>query len=115
MDTEEVSTGAVSRYLGLLAAIAGRFTQAAHHFEDALAMNQTTGALPWIARTQHDYAQLLLARNNAGDSRQVRELLGEARATCRELHIHPYRLNFTGTMLPAVQVDPDHECDLEER
>jgi DNA-binding SARP family transcriptional activator len=97
VDTEEVSTGAVSRYLGLLAATAGRFDQAVHHFEDALAMNQAMGALPWTARTQHDYAQLLLARNTAGNGRRARELLGAARATYRELHMHPYRLNFTPT------------------
>jgi len=69
----------------------------ARAFEAALAMNQAMGALPWTARTQHDYAQLLLARDTAGNGRRARELLGAARATYRELHIRPYRLNFTPT------------------
>ena len=69
----------------------------ARAFEAALAMNQAMGALPWTARTQHDYAQLLLARDTAGNGRRARELLGAARATYRELHLHPYRLNFTPT------------------
>jgi hypothetical protein len=91
VDTEEVSAGAVSRYLGLLAATAGRLDQAASHFEDALAMNQRMGARPWTARTQHDYAHMLLARNKAEDSHRGRELLDQALATYQELHIRPYR------------------------
>lgn len=89
-DTEEVSAGAVSRYLGLLAATPGRLDQAASHFEDALAMNQRTGARPWTARTQHDYARLLLTRNKAEDGHRARELLDRAHASYRELHIRPY-------------------------
>jgi hypothetical protein len=46
VDTEEVSTGAVSRYLGLLAAVAERFQAAELHFADALAMNERVGARP---------------------------------------------------------------------
>lgn len=97
VDTEEVSAGAVSRYLGLLAATAGRFDQAADHFEDALAMNQRMGARPWAARTQHDYAHLLLAHNNAQDTHRARKLLEQALATYRELHIRPYQLQASAT------------------
>ena len=59
--------GAVSRYLGAFAATMGRWDEAAQHFEDALAMNARMGARPWLAHTQHEYATMLLARNQPGD------------------------------------------------
>jgi hypothetical protein len=90
VDTEEVSTGAVSRYLGLLAAKARHLDQAATHFEDALGANQRISARPWTARTQHDYAHVLLTRNTARDRHRARELLNQALETYRELHIRPY-------------------------
>jgi len=97
VDTEEVSAGAVSRYLGLLAAAARRIDRAASHLEDALALNQRMSARPWTARTQYDYAHLLFARNKAEDSHRARELLDQALATYRELHIRPYRLQVSAT------------------
>jgi tetratricopeptide (TPR) repeat protein len=106
VDTEEVSAGAVSRYLGLLAATAGLFDLAASHFQDALAMNHRMGARPWTARTQHDYAHLLLVRNKAEDSHRARELLHQALATYRELHIRPYRLQASATSQAGSQAQP---------
>jgi tetratricopeptide (TPR) repeat protein len=97
VDTEEVSTGAVSRYLGLLAATAHRFDQAGRHFEDALNMNRRMGAQPWVARTQHDYARMLLARNQPGDVKLASELQTQAHAARRGLGIHPYPPNATIT------------------
>jgi DNA-binding SARP family transcriptional activator len=90
VDTEEVSTGAVSRYLGLLAATARRYNQAARHFEDALTLNQSMGARSWFARTQHDYAQVLITRDQSGDRQRAGELLRQAFATYRELGIQAY-------------------------
>ena len=90
VDTEEVSTGATSRYLGLLATTSRHFEQAARHFQDALALNERIGARPWLARTQHDYAKLLLTRDKPGDRERAHDLLRTARATYRELHIQPY-------------------------
>lgn len=92
VDTEEVSAGAVSRYLGLLAAATGRFDRAASHFEDALEMNRRMGARPWTAHTQHDYARLLLARNSSEEGARARELFDLAHATYRDLRIRPDRL-----------------------
>jgi DNA-binding SARP family transcriptional activator len=85
VDTYEVSTGAVSRYLGLLAASTRRFEQAAHHFEGALAMNDRMGARPWHAHTQEDYARMLLAHGDPANRRQAAELLAAAHSTYREL------------------------------
>jgi DNA-binding SARP family transcriptional activator len=81
----EISLGSVSRFLGIAASTTGRFDEAARHFEDALAMNERIGARPWLARTQDDYAQMLLARGDPGDEEKARSLLDGARATYREL------------------------------
>lgn len=77
--------GAVSRYLGALATTLGRWEEAVRHFEDALAMNTRMEAWPWLAHTQYQYAAMLLARDQAGDSEKARELLKAALATAREL------------------------------
>ncbi len=58
----EISTGSVSRSLGLLAAMMERWEDAAHHFETALGMNERIGARPWVARTRGDYARLFTDR-----------------------------------------------------
>jgi tetratricopeptide (TPR) repeat protein len=85
VDVAEGSRGAVSRYLGLLAAATGRPGQAGSHLEAAMAMNERMGARPWLALTQEDYARMLLARRDAGDAERARDLLDRALATYREL------------------------------
>jgi DNA-binding CsgD family transcriptional regulator len=80
-----VCYGAASRYLGLLATTMARWREAVQHFEDALAMNACMGARPWLAHTQHEYAKMLLARNQPGDPEQAEGLLNQALMTAREL------------------------------
>jgi DNA-binding CsgD family transcriptional regulator len=77
--------GAVSRYLGMLAATMKRWEEATQHFEDALAMNTRMGARPSLAHTQHKYANMLLARNQSGDRGEATALLNVALSTAREL------------------------------
>ena len=77
--------GAVTRSLGILAAMTHRWPEAIRHFEDALAMNARTNARPWLARTQCDYARLLLTRDAPGDRERARDLLARSRWTCQEL------------------------------
>ena len=56
--TPELSLGAVSRYLGLLASASGDDAAAARHFEAAVAANSRMGARPWAALALHDHAVL---------------------------------------------------------
>ncbi len=77
--------GALSRYLGALAATLERWNEAERHFEDALAMNARMEAWPWLAHTQYQYATMLLARGQLGDDEKARELLSAALSTAREL------------------------------
>ncbi len=77
--------GSLDRSLGLLAATAGRFEVAAGHFEAAIAANARMRARPWVARSEHDYARMLLARGEPGDRERAAELLRRALATARSL------------------------------
>jgi tetratricopeptide (TPR) repeat protein len=77
--------GPVSHYLGILAATLGRYDEAAQRFEDALAGEARMGARPWRARTQHAYAEMLLARDEPGDREKALELVGEALAAANAI------------------------------
>jgi tetratricopeptide (TPR) repeat protein len=77
--------GALSRYLGALATTLEHWDEAERHFENALAMNARMEAWPWLAHTQYQYATMLLARDQPGDSEKARELLKAALLTAREL------------------------------
>jgi DNA-binding SARP family transcriptional activator len=81
----ELALGSTGRPLGILAALLGRFEDAARHFEEALRMNERMGARPWLAHTQAAYARMLLQRNAGGDRERAEELLSQAQATYREL------------------------------
>jgi hypothetical protein len=75
--------GSAERSLGLLAATASRYDEAARHFEAAIAENTRIGAAPWVAHAQHDYARALLARGRADDRLRAGELLRRAGESAR--------------------------------
>lgn len=76
--------GSVSRYLGGLAALSGQTAAAQTHFQDAIAHHRRLGARPLLARTLHEYAQLLAARAVGSDLALAAEALAEARAIVGE-------------------------------
>jgi DNA-binding winged helix-turn-helix (wHTH) protein/tetratricopeptide (TPR) repeat protein len=78
-------SGSVSLHLGLLAEAMGRLDAAARHLDDALAMNTRIGGRPFLARTQYEYARLLLERGRAADRRRALALLDQSVATAEEL------------------------------
>jgi DNA-binding SARP family transcriptional activator len=69
----EVAIGSASRALGMLATVLGRFAEADSHYE-ALRMNTSIGARPWVAHTEHDYARMLVSRGEPGDRERALEL-----------------------------------------
>jgi DNA-binding SARP family transcriptional activator len=85
VDQAEGMRGSIWRYLGLLAMLDERTDAARSHFEDALDANERMGALPWLARTQEDYARLLLATTEGDDPARAHELLERSLRTYREL------------------------------
>jgi DNA-binding SARP family transcriptional activator len=91
----EVCAGSVSRYLGLLATAMSRWPEAERHFEAAIEMDTRTGARPWLAHTQADYASMLLARAQPGDREQARDLIANARATFDQLGMNTHAARTT--------------------
>jgi tetratricopeptide (TPR) repeat protein len=81
----ELARGTVMRSLGVLATVLGRSDDAVRHFEAALDANQRMGGRPWLARTQHEYAQMLLARDAPGDRDRAGDMLVAALETARAL------------------------------
>ncbi|MGH3925892.1 MAG: hypothetical protein ACRDTT_24040, partial [Pseudonocardiaceae bacterium] len=77
--------GSVARYLGRLAATMGHLDEADAHFAAAAAAQARIGASAWLARTQLDWANLLLTRQGHGDLQMAAQLLGQALATARQL------------------------------
>jgi DNA-binding NarL/FixJ family response regulator len=78
-------SGAVARHLGMLAATMQRWEDAVRHFEAALEMNARQGARPWLAHTQHRYAEMLLAHALPQDRERAVGLLDAALDTARAL------------------------------
>jgi tetratricopeptide (TPR) repeat protein len=89
-DMAEGIRGSISHYLGLLAAASERLSDAEQHFEDALNSNERMGLIPWLARTRHEYARMLLARDGPGDRERAERVLGEAQTAYRELGMNGY-------------------------
>jgi hypothetical protein len=63
----------------------GLWEDAEAHFEAALDLNARLTARPWLARTQHGYAQMLRARGRPADAKRVRDLLQCALGTAQDL------------------------------
>ncbi|HJR24386.1 MAG TPA: AAA family ATPase [Acidimicrobiales bacterium] len=70
--------GAVSRYTGLLAAALGRADEAEAALLDAEAAHRTMRSPPWLARTQLDHGDLLVARGDLAGARACAEAALEA-------------------------------------
>lgn len=79
------STGAVDRYLGMLAARSGSWSDAEGHFDAAVGLEQRIGSPPLLARTQYWYGRMLEARDGPGDRARAADLLAHARETAEAL------------------------------
>jgi tetratricopeptide (TPR) repeat protein len=75
-----VCLGSASFYLGLLATARSKWTEAAGHFEAAIAAHDRLGAGPLLARSRYEYARMLLARSPATDWSRALGLLDGALA-----------------------------------
>jgi len=79
-----VCGGRSSRYLGGLAALSGQAAAAEEHRQAAIAHHRRLGARPLLARSLHEYAQLLANRAAGSDLDRAAEALAEARAIAAE-------------------------------
>lgn len=77
--------GPKSRYLGLCAAASGRATVAVSHLQSALCACESAAALPLVARTSLELAQVLVSQGSGDDSGHARELAAKALALGRSI------------------------------
>jgi class 3 adenylate cyclase len=81
---QSYAMGSVAYYLGRLATVLERWSEAEEHFEAALLDNGRMDFTTWLAATQLSYGQMLLRRSKPGDAQRARALLTEAVATASE-------------------------------
>ncbi len=77
--------GSRARELGNLASLMRRFEEAEGHFELAVSQNAKTGAVPWVARSQFDYARMLIRKGDPKEKQRARELAEAAQRVARRL------------------------------
>jgi len=73
-----VALGPVAPALGLLAAVLGRYDEAESHFTAGAEFCRRSQAPTWLARTQCEWAELLVARAAPGDADQAAQLAKSA-------------------------------------
>ena len=91
--TEMICLGAADRYLGILAATRHDWTTAEHHYENALAFNNSSALPIWRAHTFLDFAGALIARHEDGDQKRATELIDQALAAAETLALESLRDN----------------------
>jgi tetratricopeptide (TPR) repeat protein len=96
-----ISTGAVARYLGILAAARGRWEEGERWFDQGLEANRRMGALPFVACTLHELASMLLARGDPGDAEASARLLAEGRDLSHALGMNPLRARIEAPLQTA--------------
>jgi tetratricopeptide (TPR) repeat protein len=77
--------GSVSHYLGQVLTPLGGFDEAEAAFQNATAVHQRFEARPFLARTNLEYARMLLTRAGDGDGEQATGLLAQVIPVAEEL------------------------------
>jgi transcriptional regulator with XRE-family HTH domain len=83
--------GAVDHWLGVLAAVAGRFDEAVRHLDAALERHGEMRSRPLTALTQEAYAHVLSMRREAADTERAGALMESALRTADELGLAAIR------------------------
>jgi len=79
--------GTVDHWLGVLAGVRGRFSDAVRHFEDALERHSGMGSRPLTALTEEAYAHVLSMRGGPADAERASALLQSALRQASELEL----------------------------
>jgi hypothetical protein len=77
------------RLLGLLAQAVGQFAISATHFDEAMEFCRKTEAKPELAWSLHDYADMLLERDEPGDRQKDTAMLDESLQISTDLSMRP--------------------------
>lgn len=100
-----VCMGAVTRYLGLLAATMGDADLALRHFDEAITRNRALGAKPYLARSLAECAVVLRERDAPGDRERASRLASEARAIAGAIGQEPLREELTRSVAAPIATD----------
>jgi class 3 adenylate cyclase/tetratricopeptide (TPR) repeat protein len=76
-----ICRGPIAHYLGILATVLERYDDAETHFAEATELNERLQAPFHLARTQLEWARMMVERAKPGDRGRARDLLGRARST----------------------------------
>lgn len=87
--------GSVAHYLGQLATVLNDWKEADDQFQRALAVNRRLAAPPLVARTQYQYARMLLTSHLPGRRAQALQLLDGARSVAHRLGMTPLQRQIT--------------------
>jgi predicted ATPase/class 3 adenylate cyclase len=79
------SFGCTDQYLGMLAAVLGRYDESEGHFRAAVEIYERVEAPALLARTLIEWARMLLARDAPDDAERARALLDDALVIARRL------------------------------
>src|SRR5581483_10908806 len=80
--------GPIDRFLGMLASVMERWEEAERHFRAARAMSERQGSVPATAHIHHDFARMLLKRNQGDDATEAQDLLDSSIALAAQLGMH---------------------------
>jgi hypothetical protein len=83
--------GAADHWLGVLAGVAGRFTDAVRHLEAGLARHRDMGSRPLMALTQEAYGHVLSSRGTEADIERARMFTEAAMRTADEFGLAAIR------------------------
>ncbi|HKF00153.1 MAG TPA: BTAD domain-containing putative transcriptional regulator [Actinomycetes bacterium] len=87
--------GSAAHFLGQLESVLGEWKEADEHFQGALDRNLRLAAPPLVARTQVEYARMLLTGGLSGQRERALELLTMAGATAERLGMLPLQRQIT--------------------
>ena len=108
----EVSYGGVARYLGMLCALLQQYDESERYFEAALAMHKRLGALPLLAHSQFQFAEMLMSRGGVDDREQASKLIEAALKTADLLGMNElsnatrsvrHSLNLSKAIVPEIR------------
>lgn len=111
----DMTGGAITYYLGLLATTMEWWDEAERYFVEALRTNQQWGRHPYAAYTRSAWAEMLLRRGRLEDRPRALELIQQARSAAERMGMTRLSRLLTPLEARSGQDSKDHPYDLTPR